>query len=234
MSTAHPLVRMLTVYDIRVRELSAMLGEASLELPPAGDPEADTTQSGGHARALRTQAARRIWFAAPVPLDAFIQPGNRIALVAPELMRRLLAARALFACRDAVRRCVERQTRHALLEGVGATALEALVDTPASQAGAGAVLPEDTSPDALARCGWHVMAAEGACSNPTLRNLIELSLASMREESTPAADPLRRGADDGAETLHGARAHATASSDEMDRFFTAVGRMFPELQWLFG
>jgi len=231
MSAAHPLVRMLSAFDARVRDLSAMLGDASLDFPPLGD--ADDSRDGAYAHALRTQAARRIWFAVPVPLDAFIQPDNRIALVAPEMLRRLLAARALFSCRDAVRRCVDRRTRRALLEGVGPTALVALVDTPGSQGGAGETLPEDTSPDALARHGWRVIAAEGACRNPTLCNVIELSLASVSDESSPAAGPNREGAGRG-EPLHAASTHAAVGSDDMELFFTTVGRMFPELQWLFG
>lgn len=240
MSADHPLVRMLAAFDMRVRDLCAVLGDASLELTPAGavgDP-----RTNAHAHALRMQAGRRIWFSAPVPLDAFIEPGNRIAIVAPEMLRRLLAARALFNCRDAVRRCVDRHTRCALLEGVGPTAFAALADTPATDGGAADALPEDISPDALARRGWRVIAAEGACRNPTLRNVIELSLASVRDELPRVADIARLGATQlscmngaaGADPLHAARERAAGGKDQMDRFFTVAGRMFPELQWLFG
>jgi hypothetical protein len=230
MSAAHPLVRMLTAFDARVRDLCAVLGDASLELAPAG--AADDAPADAHAQALRMQAARRIWFAAPVPLEAFIVPGNRIAIVAPELLRRLLAARALFACRDAVRRCVDRHTRRALLEGVGATAFAVLADTPATDGGAADELPDDTSPDALARRGWQLIAAEGDCLNPTLRNVVELSLASVSDESSQGADFTRL---DTAQLGSVSSAGSTAAGrDEMNRFFTATGRMFPELQWLFG
>jgi Bacterial type III secretion protein (HrpB4) len=238
-SADHPLIRMLAAFDARVRDLCAVLADASPALAPAGaegDPGTDV-----HAHALRMQAARRIWFAAPVPLDAFIEPGNRIALVAPEMLRELFAARALFTCRDAVRRCVDRRTRRALLEGIGPTALAALADTPATHDGAGDALPEDMSPDALAQCGWRVFAAEGACRNPTLCNVIELSLASVRDESSQAVDITRPGATQAFGTRgaagdepHGVRQRAAAGSDEINRFFTAAGRMFPELQWLFG
>jgi len=230
MNAAHPLARMLTAFDARVRELSAMLGEASLDHAPAG--AAGDPQAGAHAHALRTQAARRIWFATPVPLDAFLEPGNRVAIVAPEVLRRLLAARTLFACRDAVRRCVDRHIRRALLDGVGAPALATLVDMPAAHGGVMDGLPDDLSADALARDGWLLVAAEGGCRNPTLCNVIELSLASESDEPLPTGDITRTGARaDGSLVAPSA---AASARDETERFFSAVGRMFPELQWLFG
>lgn len=236
MSADHPLVRMLAAFDARLRELCAVLGDASLESAPLGAVDEERTDA--HAHALRMQAARRIWFAAPVPLDAFIEPGNRIAIVAPELLRRLLAARALFTCRDAVRRCVDRETRRALREGVGAGAFEAIADMPSSH-GANAVLPDDMSSDALARRGWQLIAADGACRNATLRNVVELGLASVSDESSQAPDLARLGAThpvgmDAAVSPQAMREGAAAGCTETDRFFSAARRMFPELQWLFG
>ena len=236
MSADHPLVRMLAAFDARLRELCAVLGDASLESSPLG--AADEERTDAHAHALRMQAARRIWFAAPVPLDVFIEPGNRIAIVGPELLRRLLAARALFTCRGAVRRCVDRETRLALREGVGATAFEAIADTPSSH-GANALLPEDTSSDALARRGWQLIAADGACRNATLRNVVELSLASVSDESSQAPDLARLGTTqpdlmDAVTSPQAMRERAADGPTETDRFFSATRRMFPELQWLFG
>ena len=236
MSADHPLVRMLAAFDARLRELCAVLGDASLESAPLGAVDEERTDA--HAHALRMQAARRIWFAAPVPLDAFIEPGNRIAIVAPEGLRRLLAARALFTCRDAVRRCVDRETRRALREGVGAGAFEAIADMPSSH-GANAVLPDDMSSDALARRGWQLIAADGACRNATLRIVVELGLASVSDESSQAPDLARLGAThpvgmDAAVSPQAMREGAAAGCTETDRFFSAARRMFPELQWLFG
>ena len=236
MSADHPLVRMLAAFDARLRDLCAVLGDASLESAPLAAKDEERTDA--HAHALRMQAARRIWFAAPVPLDAFIEPGNRIAIVAPEGLRRLLAARALFTCRDAVRRCVDRETRRALREGVGAAAFEAIADMPSSH-DANAILPEDMSSDALARRGWQLIAADGACRNATLRNVVELSLASVSDESTQVPDLSRLGTAqpggmDAAGSPRAMRERVFAGRTETDRFFSATRRMFPELQWLFG
>lgn len=238
MSADHPLVQMLAAFDARLRELCAVLGEASMESPPLGVIGEERAEVQAHARALRMQAARRIWFAVPVPLDAFIKPGNRVAIVAPELLRRLLAARALFACRDAVRRCVARDTRRALRERVGATAFDTIVDMPSGPK-ANAVLPDDMSSDALARRGWQLIAADGASSNATLRNVVELSLASVSDELSQAPALARLGAKqpDGIDEATSPKAMGegvAADHTETDHFFSATRRMFPELQWIFG
>ncbi|TKC91513.1 hypothetical protein FAZ69_03400 [Trinickia terrae] len=229
-AAAHPLIRMLAAFEARVRDLAGVLGDASREftLPDEGrDPALDA-----HAHAIRAEAARRIWFGAPVPLAAFLEPGNRIAILAPDALRRLSAARALFACRDAVRRCVDRRVRDALAASIGPNALAVLLALPAEHGGADHALPADVSSDALARDGWRALAASGACSNASLRNLVELNLAMASDEQGPAPDIARLGADD-----VDARWRDDAmpdSANETNRFFSAASGMFPELQWLFG
>jgi hypothetical protein len=230
MSAAHPLIRMLSAFEARVRELTEVLGDASHEPSPERVLAAPWIEA--HAHALRAEAARRIWFAVPVPLAAFLEPGNRMAILAPDALRRLLAARALFACRDAVRRCVDRRVRGALAASVGPDALAALAAVPATRGAADHVLPEDVSPDALARDGWRALAAIGACGHPSLRNLIELSLAVASDDAQQATGFAQL-------STHGgdARAPGPAASEsktEMTRFFSAAGGIFPELQWLFG
>ncbi|VWB88705.1 type III secretion protein HrpB4 [Burkholderia lata] len=232
MSADHPLVRMLAAFDVRVRELGLALADASLWRPVSGPVGAgSSTPANTRARALRAQAASRIWFAEAVPLAAFIEPDNRIALVEPSLLRRLLAARVLFRCRDAVRRSVDRRTRQVLTECVGRDALTAISDLPITGSGADEALPADLSPEALARDGWRIVTADGGCSNATLRNIIELGLA------TGSYGLLRADLKPGRNTYAGTAGYgdgARAAGGDADSFFSEVGHMFPELQWLFG
>jgi hypothetical protein len=230
MSADHPLIRMLSAFEARVRELTEVLGDASHELSTERAVAAPWIEA--HAHALRAEAARRIWFAAPVPLAEFLEPGNRMAILAPDVLRRLFAARALFACRDAVRRCVDRRVRSALAESVGPDALAALAAVPAARGAADHTLPEDVSPDALAREGWHALSAIGACGHPSLRNLIELSLAVASDDAQQAAEFAQASARGGEVRAPGPA--AAASKTETTRFFSAAGGIFPELQWLFG
>ena len=118
------------------------------------------------ALALRISATRRLWFSAPVPLDAFLHPGNRIAILEPPALGRVLAARALIRCQDSIRRCIDRDRRRALALAVGEAALGQLQDRPAATA-CGEPLPEDLAADVLARRGWQMILDDGACGNAT-------------------------------------------------------------------
>lgn len=228
MSADHPLIRMLAAFDARVREMTAALADASheFELPEAiADPGV-----AAHAHGLRATAARSLWFTQPVPLTAFLEPGNRIAILAPDLLRQVLVARTLFSCRDAVRRCVDRRVRAALADSIGATALAALSAAPITVGAADHTLPADLSAEGLARVGWQLLTAVGACSEPSLCNLVELSLAAASDDAQ---------AGESAPTHTGGGEHRPAdvaswSGNETQRFFSAAGGIFPELQWLFG
>ncbi|GLU31317.1 type III secretion protein HrpB4 [Trinickia caryophylli] len=247
MSADHPHVRMLAAFDTRVSELCLWLSDRWRDGAQSGATERTTTPMppsapGGHrmhAQALSAQMARRIWFAEPVSFAVFMVPCNRIALVGPPLLRRVLAARRLYACRDAARRCIDRRVRRALIDTVGEAAFAAIVDLPVGRAGADDTLPDhvaDLAPDALAREGWARMSADGVCAQATLRNMVELSLLAMAD--TPWADcrPIvsALATQAGAPVPTPIVGPVRASVDDTAAFFSEVVRMFPELQWLFG
>jgi hypothetical protein len=240
MSTSHSLMRVLSEFEARVHELTAALALAGAQGSPYA---ASPTRAQPRAMASRMAAARALWFVAPVPMEAFLRAGNRMAIVAAHALRPMLAARALFSCRDAIRRCIDRETRRSLTLSVGPTALAALQERMSICATAEA-LPHDLSVDALARRGWALMLADGVCANATLRHVVELGLVcaaggdvwqraltlreapSVRETVSSRVDAPRT---DGANTA--SAAHATTDTDA---FLSIAGLLFPEFQWLFG
>lgn len=239
----HPLIRMLRGFEARVLGLAMAL--ASADSPPMrerdGRARASAPGPARESRALtiRVAAARSVWFSTPVPLDAFLRPGNRIAILAPQELRRVLAALALLRCQDSMRRCIDRDRRRALALALGEQTLERMQDQPAGAA-FGALLPDDLSADALARRGWQMMADDGACRNATLGNIVELGLASVAGEQAWQRMRLARGKR--AEAIDESRLDATpqaggdasAGTSETGRFFSMAGDLFPEFQWLFG
>ena len=242
----HPLIRMLRGFEARVLGLATALADA----PHAGetretDGRAQDTAPDARALTIRVAAARRVWFATPVPLDAFLRPGNRIAILAPRELRRVLAALALLPCQDSIRRCIDRDRRRALALALGEQTLESMQDQPAATA-FGEPLPDDLSADALAQCGWRMMADEGACRNATLGNIVELGLASLAGEQAWHRIRLAHGSrPEAAEAVDvadaprvGARPQAGgpagAGTSQTSRFFSMAGDLFPEFQWLFG
>lgn len=239
MTTEHPLIRMLSAFEARVIELSNMLAQASSDMSPTwADADASTRS---HAALIRQRAARQVWFATPVALGAFLLPGNRIAILSAEHLRSVLAARALFACRDAVRRVVERATRERIVQSIGAQALAALRDFPVDRHGDDVTLPADLSADALARLGWQLVDADGGCTHATLRNVIELTLASAANDEASGWDVFARvgmqarGVSSGGAVRHEAPRHSTLGEGrESASFFAVAGKLFPEARWLFG
>lgn len=254
----HPLVRMLSGFEGRVSDLSRALAQSGV-LPgrplPAPPHEREWDERDARALAIATAAAKRIWFATAVPLDAFLQPGNRVAILEPPALRRVLAARALFRCRDSVRRCIDREQRRALTLAVGKQALARLEDRTCPGA-FDEPLPSALSADALAHLGWRSIAQDGACGNATLVTIVRLSLAQLagdeawRQACAAAIDePVRTHA----RAADGARSSSRSGSDgvnvnvdvdvdvkvnaslsDTSRFFSIAGDLFPELQWLFG
>jgi hypothetical protein len=231
MTTSHPLIRVLSEFEARVHELTAALALAGAQ----GSPYA-ASNPHRHPRAMvsRMAAARGLWFVAPVPMDVFLRAGNRMATVAAHALRPMLAARALYSCRDAIRRCIDRETRRSLALSVGPTAF-AVLQEPVSICHGPQALPCDLSTDALARRGWALMLADGVCADATLRHIVELGLVmaaggdiwqralSLRDDlCAQAAAPGRR--------TEAALRGPTAT----DEFLSIAGLLFPEFQWLFG
>ncbi|HVW50453.1 MAG TPA: type III secretion protein HrpB4 [Trinickia sp.] len=238
MSSSHSLIRMLSEFELRVRELSTALALEASRRSPLAAPNSPCTP---RVSALRLACARRLWFLEPVPAQAFLHAGNRVATIAVRALQPILAARALFACRDAIRRCVDRQTKRALSLGIGPTAFAALQELALTST-SGRPLPDDLTVEALARLGWTLMLADGACANATLRRMVELGLAlssgddiwqnvlashrnTLLQASAIAADGATRGGSDKA---------AATGTNATDEFLSIAGLLFPEFQWLFG
>jgi|GEM_PF-3856596 len=238
MSSSHSLIRVLSEFELRVRELNTAL---ALEAARKSTLAAPNSPCGQRASALRLGYARRLWFLTPVPAEAFLHAGNRVATIAVQALRPILAARALFACRDAIRRCVDRQTKCALSLSIGPTAFAAL-QAHALTSTSGGPLPDDLTADGLARLGWASMLADGACAHPTLRRMVELELdfAAGRDVwqnvLTAERDTLLKASGvcaDGVTRGRGGKAAATGTN-ATDAFFSIAGLLFPEFQWLFG
>ena len=231
MTSIHPLIRVLSEFESRAQELTVALVRAA-EL---GSPYAASKQPA-HPRAVasRMASARSLWFVAPVPMDAFLRAGNRMAVVAIDALKPMLAARALFSCRDAIRRCIDRETRRALALSVGPTAFAGLQERM-SICPSGQALPDDLSRDALARQGWTLMLADGACAHATLRHMVELGFAlagggELWQRALISRDSLSAQA-----TASGRRGEVTTTNATgTDEFLSIAGLLFPEFQWLFG
>ncbi|WP_206956630.1 type III secretion protein HrpB4 [Trinickia acidisoli] len=245
----HPLIRMLAGFEARVLGLATALAQTVR----AGDADFDgATQAEAcdrRALAIKVAAARRLWFSTPVPLDAFLHPGNRIAILAPQALRSVLAARALIRCQDSIRRCIDREQRRALALAVGEEALKQLQDQPVASALSEPLpLPDDLSPDALARHGWQMLSGDGACRNETLGNIVVLGLAFIvggeawqRMRFADCGHPrgqehAGRSTDTTDIDVDRIRVDATLPQGPTDtsRFFSIAGDLFPEFQWLFG
>lgn len=240
----HPRIRMLAGFEARVVELATALAQASPAFGAEGvDEAAEAGEAGGararasgpHVLALRIAAVRQLWFFDPVPLHAFLHPGNRIAILAPDPLRRVLAARALIRCQDDIRRCIDRDRRRAISLAVGDGALAQLQDRPAATA-CGDSLPDALAPDLLARRGWQMMLSDGACGNATLGNIVELSLA--RIAGGEWWERMLRSGTDRTMLWSGASRAGVETprprENETSRFFSIAGDLFPEFQWLFG
>ncbi|HTH75432.1 MAG TPA: type III secretion protein HrpB4 [Trinickia sp.] len=229
MSSNQLLIRVLSEFDSRVRELTSALADEAARRAPFAVPGAASER---RSWALRLASARRLWFLAPVPADAFLSAGNRLATVAAHALKPILSARALYDCRDAIRRCVDRETKRALSLSIGPVAFAAL-QAHAMTSTSGQPLPDDLTADALAHRGWALILTDGACADPTLRRTVELGLAlsaggdiwqnvlaGERDTSLIA----------GAFAADGAKPGTSAT----DEFLSIAGILFPEVQWLFG
>ncbi|MGN6318447.1 type III secretion protein HrpB4 [Trinickia sp.] len=229
MSSNQSLIRVLSEFDARVRELTSALANEAARRAPFAMPGADSER---RSCALRLASARRLWFLAPVPAEAFLSAGNRLATVAAHALKPILSARALYDCRDAIRRCVDRETKRALSLSMGTTAFAAL-QAHALTSTSGQPLPDDLTADALAHRGWALILADGACADPTLRRTVELGLA------------VSAGGDIWQNVLaaerHTSLLAGDFAADEVkpgmsatDEFLSIAGNLFPEFQWLFG
>lgn len=145
-----------------LRRYEACLGDAGER---AGPP-----LTGAMGTAPRRRATQRWCRAAllddAVSADAFLRPAARICVAEPTFRRQVLALRALFARRSAVRRCIDRASLAAMAAAVGGNAVLTRLRGAAAEDGETRLpLPLALDPDTLARDGLlRLMAGEPAAA----------------------------------------------------------------------
>ncbi|WJF89342.1 type III secretion protein HrpB4 [Paraburkholderia bonniea] len=174
------------------------------------------------------------WLSPLVPPGALLPQANRLALLEPQWLLRVLAARTLFAMGGALRLIVAREQRRLLSAAVGEHALIQLMQCNAK------VLPRSLSqlqaqvqPDisawlavstslTLAASGWSLLQCDQACPLPLAETLVTLTLRGCGMALTPDASPTT------SPTIN------AFSGSDSERFLVLLPRLFPELQWLSG
>ena len=198
------ILRMLHAYQERLQGLPGLV-DASTWAPQMGS--------------LPTGAAkdwRQVCLALgvrQVGLPTLLAHAHRLAVLDAEHLRRVLAARILVARRGALTRCIDGAYLASLEALLGGTAFSALTQREHWGADPGGPLPAlDLQP--LAQAGLQALIAEGAVIDPSLAQLMRLTIDMQAPvpgcSSTPAAD-------------------AQAAP-----FMAALPVLFPELSWLFG
>lgn len=173
-----PIVAALRDYETRLRRLDVELRGV---LP--GLPSPAATQGAGFVWLRELLCPRR------VAVDAFTRPGNRIGVLEPALLRRVLAVRALFAHRTAVRRCIDRHALGAMRAVVGAVSLTALQHADARDGETALPLPPSLDGAALVRAGLLRLRADGSVDDPGVWQLMSLHMAPdwpADDETVPA------------------------------------------------
>jgi hypothetical protein len=194
-----PVISALRAYERRLRRLEVELRDVLPGLPP---PTA--TEGAGWTWLRELLAPQR------VPVEAFMRPGNRLGVVEPALLRRVLAVRALYASRTAVRRCIDRRELSVMRSAVGASSLVALqlADTRDGETS----LPLSTFLDtqSLVQQGMLLLRADGCIDSPGIWHLMTLHTAGGQHH----ADGLK----------------PTAGTDG-PLFLERVAALVPELSW---
>jgi hypothetical protein len=152
-------------------------------------------------------------------LDAFREPAHRIALLDRSRLMKVLAACAIDARRESVRRSVGRTVRELLIEGIGESAYQQVLDSPLRGIkSADPLAAMEVGQDRLAVDGFKALCAQGAWRDQTLISIVRLSLQ-------PAAfgDPGQ-----------GDERSRVSTGRGVDRTVDRLHHYFPELAWLFG
>lgn len=245
MSAADSFMSILVALDARVNAHARAMALLHERAMASGVSIPDLLPCGvcdeARRREMAIAGARRIWFAERVPAGVLSNRGNRIAVLEPHDLRRVLAARALWQARDAVRRCVDGRRRRLWEHSVGRYALD-LLEMQAGGSDDAVEAPADVTVGALARRGWRIARRNGVCSSATLFNMVELSLAfseggrAWKAVRVPRPHADRRARPTGRDGLvpDGRRTSAQVGHRETDPFFCSAGILFPEFQWLFG
>ncbi|WP_343732524.1 type III secretion protein HrpB4 [Duganella sp.] len=196
------LAVLLQAYQDQLARLAYHTDPAWLGNLPDGGVTAGTQE---RAARLRTQLGL-----APVRPDAFTLPAHRLALLEKPQLMAVLAARALYAHRVALCRCVDGAVLAQFRAMVGPHALSALRAAAGPESLAAPMPAHGTLADWAAE-GYLHFTRDGAWREPSLQRLIQLAL--------PAA---------------ATGAPVVGASGDSDALIALLPTLFPELAWLFG
>lgn len=213
------LHRLLQAADAKAADLAAHFHPAWIEAAwrHVGAPAARHAQRVAPQRgsALLAEVYGLQWPA----LADLRPPAHRLALLGRVQILRVLAACALHARRDSVRRSIGRDVRRLVVDHIGEPAYQQLLASPAQ--GVAAVQPlnvPELDLDRLAGAGYHALCEQGAWQ-------CRRSLALTRVSLAPAALEARR-----------PRTASSAAPVRVDEngVLARLPDYFPEHTWLFG
>ncbi|WP_372392875.1 type III secretion protein HrpB4 [Xanthomonas sp. NCPPB 3582] len=140
-----------------------------------------------------------------------LQPlANRLVMLAPDLLAKVLMSRALFSRVLALRRCIERERLSWFEQRLGPAVLEHVRHRAATGTTV-PLLPRDADQAAWVGDGWRRLAADGAWPDPCIAKVIALSLPLGAAQMAPVA-----------------------ADGESDAFLQALPTLLPELPCICG
>ena len=154
-----------------------------------------------------------------VGLPTLLAQAHRLAVLDAEHLRPVLAARILIARRGALARCIDGTYLASLEALLGDAVFSALTQREHWAADPGGPLPT-LDLQQLAQAGLHALIAEGAVTDPSLAQLMRLTINMQA--------PVAIGADASAAPV------VPAAEGQTAQFMAALPVLFPELSWLFG
>ncbi|WP_126944926.1 type III secretion protein HrpB4 [Xanthomonas sp. BRIP62409] len=119
-------------------------------------------------------------------VSALDSPANRLVVLAPDLLAKVLMSRALFSRALALRRCIERERLSWFEQRVGPAVLEHVRHRAVTGMTA-PLLPRDADQAAWVGDGWRRLAADGAWPDPCIAKVIALSLPLGAAQVAPIA-----------------------------------------------
>lgn len=198
------LALLLQAYQCRLRRLGEDVDASWLDafaLPPGMMP------------LQRSALLRHRMRLGPVAPAAFAPPAQRLAILDKPLLLAVLAARALYAHRAALARCVDGARLAGLRACVGAPALARLREAGAGDGAQPAPLPGHATLLDWAVDGYGLFERDAAWHDATLRRLIEVVLPAG---AAAAGD------------------RAGERTEDSAALVALLPTLFPELTWLFG
>jgi hypothetical protein len=187
------------------------------ETPPA--------TAGARSEAALGSALAGVYGLRWASLAGFQHRAHRIALLPRDQVLRVLAAVALHAERERVRRCIGRGARQAVIERIGEPAYNELLAAPraADNGSSGALSAADLDPDRLAAAGYARLSERREWHCRQTLAWVRLALAPGSTQADPSfASPST------------SSAAAPSGSPTGDSMMARLPHYFPEHAWLFG